>query len=277
MSARPNSIVLWEGVSAIDGARLVCVATGLNSASTNAKTGALVQTWILLADGTATRAGWKVTKGGKRVRVWEYTGVSPKDAIGLGRDVSTCGGCPHRPFNGGACYVNVGQAPLSVWRAWVKGVIPRRGDAGWAEAHARLLGPQGLPLRAGSYGDPALVPLDVWARMNVVTGYTHQWRMPFAAGHRAYMMASCDGPGDLADARAQGWRCFVVTPQGAPVPEGAIACPSSRGVQCADCRLCGGLQRAGARDIAIEVHGFRVSAQEHGMERSGPSRLAILQ
>lgn len=226
-----NGIVLWEGPSPIDGAPLVCIATGLRRGSANSKTGKLVQTFILRAD------------------------MAPLFALGSGADVSTCGQCSHRPFLGGKCYVNVGQGPTSVFKAYRKRRYPKRGQDGWAEAHARLMG---LPVRAGTYGDPALVPMDVWARLRVVTGYTHQWRAPFAAGHRSILMASVDGPGDVADAKRAGWRYFYVRKEADAVPKDAVECPSSRGVQCEDCRLCGGLQKAGAKSIWIAPHGFRV-------------------
>jgi len=245
-----NGIVLWEGVSAFDGAPLVCVAT---TGSKNRKTGALVQTWIIRAD------------------------VGPADAVAMGQDASVCGTCPHRHFLGGDCYVVPGQAPGSVFRAYKRGAYARRGDAGWAEMHGRMMrgaGDDGYQVRAGSYGDPALVPADVWARLNVVTGYSHAWRMPWAQAHRAWMMASCDGPGDLARAREMGWRAFVVV-RGGDAPDGTVECPSARGVACADCRLCGGAQRAGAKDVRIEAHGV-LAARTGGMERVGHRRLPVL-
>ena len=68
-------------------------------------------------------------------------------------------------------------------------------------------------------------------------------------------MASCDGPGDVADAHAMGWRTFEVVRAGA-VPSGvAVQCPSdTHGVQCIDCRMCGGTSRQG-RSVWIAAHG----------------------
>lgn len=92
-----NGAILWEGESAIDGAPIQVIATGLKSASTNTKTGALIQTWILRRD------------------------VSPVEAIHSGADRSICGDCPHRGRvengrnRGRSCYVTVFQAPRNVW------------------------------------------------------------------------------------------------------------------------------------------------------------------
>jgi len=68
---RPNSRVLWEGSSLIDGAPIVVIVSGLLK-SENAKTGNMLQTYILRAD------------------------VSPTNAIRSGEDSSICGDCPAR-------------------------------------------------------------------------------------------------------------------------------------------------------------------------------------
>ena len=81
------SVILWEGASLLDGAPIVAIAT---FASRNAKTGDMVQTWIMRAD------------------------MAPMDALASGDDVSICGDCMHRPANGGSCYVKVWQAPRSI-------------------------------------------------------------------------------------------------------------------------------------------------------------------
>ena len=234
-----NGIILWRGRSALDGAPIVCVATGITRASRNRKTGRLVQTWILRED------------------------VSPVEAQNSGRDAAICGQCVHRPWLGGDCYVQVGQAPLAVWRALQAGAYPSEGDAAWPELHARM---RARGVRAGSYGDPALVPAYVWARANVATGYTHLWRHAWARGHQQWLMASCDGPGDLADARRDGWRCFMVA---ADAPDaGTIQCPAvTRGLECDACRLCGGASRAGAKDIWISPHGARAESEVRGLLR----------
>ena len=223
-----NGVVLWTGSSPIDGSPLVCVLT---LASKNRKTGTLAQTWILRTD------------------------VAPHVAVATGQDVSVCGTCPLRPHVAGGgvrCYVKVSNAPRAVYDAYTRGVYPTRDSDAGARilAKARMVG-----VRAGSYGDPAMVPAHVWAGLPVATGYTHAWRAPWAQAHRAWCMASCDGPGDVEAARALGWRTFEVARFEAPTRDGAVECPSdTRGISCSDCRLCGGTSRV-AKSVWIAAHG----------------------
>ena len=216
-----NGIIIYRGPSLIDGSPIVCIATGLQGSSKNAKTGALVQTWIMRED------------------------VAPHLAVATGDDASVCGNCMHRPKSAGSCYVKTFQAPLSVWRAFHRGAYPLadKSELALLRSHS---------IRAGSYGDPAAIPAEVWQAVGVRTGYTHQWRQaPALAG---LAMASVDTPAEAAKAVAAGWRYFRVRPEGAPLLAGEIDCPSKRGISCVDCGLCGGNQRK-AKNISIEVHG----------------------
>lgn len=126
---KPNGLVLFEGSSVLDGQPIVVIAT-LNSR--NSKTGDMVQTWILRSD------------------------INPVEASKTKQDASICGGCPHRHSLGGACYVNIGQAPLAVWKAYKRGAYPHvlEGD------NEKYL--KGRFIRLGSYGDPAAVPVSIW-------------------------------------------------------------------------------------------------------------------
>lgn len=233
-SKRPLGFVLYSGPSALDGAPVVVVAT---LKSGNRKTGRMIQTWILRAD------------------------QSPTDAVRTGDDASICGSCPHRGDRSAGrprtCYVNVGQAPQSVWRAYRRGryVVGTLADA--------MAAAPGLPVRIGSYGDPAAVPAEVWSAVRSAprwTGYTHQWRNPAAAALRDMVMASCDSPADAIEAARAGWRAFLVDPADGPLPDvggRAIECPSARGVECARCGLCAGSSPRTARapHIRIRAHG----------------------
>jgi hypothetical protein len=235
-SKRPLGYVLYSGPSALDGAPVVVVAT---MKSSNRKTGRMIQTWVLRAD------------------------ASPVASVRTGADASICGACPHRGDKSSGrprtCYVNVGQAPGSVWRAWRRG----RYVAGTL-ADAMAAAP-GVPVRLGAYGDPAAVPAEVWSAVRSAprwTGYTHQWRNPAAAALRDVVMASCDSVADAADAAAAGWRAFIVRPAdaAAPLPDfvgRAIECPSARGVECARCGLCAGASPRTERapHIWIAAHG----------------------
>lgn len=240
---------VWRGASWIDGAPIVMIATGIDAAgSENTKTGSMIQTWIIRRD------------------------IDPVAAVRAGADAAICGDCPHRGsdgFAGRSCYVNVGQAPQSVYRAWQRGAYPRFAP------HRTALATFGRAVRLGAYGDPALVPasilraLTIGARLH--TGYTHRWR-DAAAGHaRAYCMASCDSARDIRDALAAGWRAFHVGAQGDALAAGrAIVCPASaehaartgRRTTCDACGLCSGTTRAGhalgaavAPIITIAPHG----------------------
>jgi hypothetical protein len=218
-----NGRILYHGPSLFDGADIVCIAIGLEQRSSNRKTGGMLQTYVLRAD------------------------MSPVLAVKLGLDSSVCFDCAARGDGTGKgrwCYVNLGQGPRSVWDAFNRGIYPAADDVAAVGA--------GRNVRVGTYGDPAAVPVDVWGRLlsraSGHTGYTHQWRT--APALAAFCMASADSAADKSEAWGAGWRTFRV----ADMPgEGEIECPSSRGVQCTDCRLCDGA--GAARSITIPAHG----------------------
>jgi hypothetical protein len=223
---KPASSILYEGPSMIDGKPIGVIAT---VGSANSKTGAMVQTWIMRQD------------------------VEPHHALKTGQDASVCGDCPHRPANGGACYVTVFQAPLSVYRAWERGRYEYATPGQYA----------GMIVRIGSYGDPAAVSLHVWKDFVQGTaghtGYTHQWRTAYP-GLREYCMASVDTPSELMEARAAGWRTFRVRLENEPVATREAVCPASheggRKANCDKCKACSGT--SGHRNltgITIIAHG----------------------
>lgn len=258
-TVRPNGAVFYDGPSDIDSARIVGVITGLRSGSANAKTGAMLQTWILRAD------------------------VGPLAAVATGDDVSICGDCKHRgdAARGVArtCYVNLGHAPRSVWAAYQRGIYGRVPDVVRAE-----LG-QTVRARAGSYGDPVAIPLGAWWELAGAlqvnawgqpralrwTGYTHQWRK-LPREYPRWLMASVDSLDEQREAEAAGWRTFRVIPAGAPLVQlprikllprvlgrGEIACPASaeagKITTCERCLLCSGAGVGDRRaNIVIQEH-----------------------
>jgi len=231
--------ILWQGPSVLDGAPVVVIAT---DNSENRKTGGMVQTWILRSD------------------------VEPHTALKTGEDASVCGDCPHRPANGGACYVTVFQAPLAVYRAF------KRGSYRWACPQQFA----GKVLRIGSYGDPGSVPLSVWrqATRGVAgyTGYTHQWRTA-PAGLARYCMASCDTPDEVDEARALGYRTFRIRLDGEPLLERESVCPASaeagHKLTCENCRACSGAQVGRQLSgIAIVAHGAAHKVQAYKARRA---------
>ena len=218
-------MVLFEGPSQIDGSPIVAIAT---FGSKNSKTGNMIQTWILRSD------------------------IDPIEAVRSEKDDAICGACPFRgSFAARTCYVNVGQAPLSVWRAY------KRGSYGWLDISDPWLHKfSGKMLRLGSYGDPVAVPAEVWRPLIEVskghTGYTHSWRLPVAANFKPWLMASTETLSGYRQAKADGWRSFRVVAGERSLQDTEILCPSDR-VTCAQCRLCNGAGEA--KDIGIIVHG----------------------
>lgn len=230
----------------LDGSPIVAIAT---AGSDNVKTGPMVQTWIIRAD------------------------LDPVAASKVGADASVCGDCPHRHAIGGACYVTLFQAPLSVYRAYKRGLYS--GDAARAKVTRALA--KGASVRLGAYGDPAAVPVEVWRTLvanskSGHTGYTHQWRNPVAADLRTLCMASVDSEEEGRAALALGWRYFRVLGAGESKPKRAVEClADAKGKTCAECRLCDGARTG--RDIQpvsvwIQVHGARASRFEERGKRS---------
>jgi hypothetical protein len=204
--------------------------------SQNRKTGNMVQTWIL----------------NRR--------ENPVKSIASGTDARVCGDCPLRGnrgkergcYNRGkerGCYVNVGHAPLGIWKSWKSGGYQKAesGDYG------ALFG--GREIRFGAYGDPVHIPLPKLAAIAAscagFTGYTHQWRNPVFRAYRQFLMASVENEKDAKKAWRAGWRTFRIADQGLA---GEIECPSARGIECRDCKLCAGNSRP-AKSIFIPAHG----------------------
>lgn len=221
-------MIIYQGPSQIDGKPIVAIATGLGSGSSNRKTGSMIQTWILPAD------------------------VEPHTAVKTGEDSTVCGDCPHRPIAGGSCYVTVHQAPLAVYRAWQRGNYPA----------FDLESFRGQRVRFGAWGDPAAVPVYVWAKIADVaaghTGYTHQWRTAEVELAK-YCMASVDTPEELDIAAAMGWRCFRTRLESEPVRKGEAICPASaeagKKLICQDCMACSGATGRRKGHLAIIAHG----------------------
>ena len=229
-------VILYQGPSLIDGAPIVVIANRIVSESGNAKTGAMVQTFILRQD------------------------MRPLDAARLGYDFSICGHCPHRPTNDGSCYVNIGRSVESVYGAYKRGRYARPHVDYSTDILPELFADS--IFRLGSYGDPAAAPFRVWqhatALVRARNGYTHQWReFPQFA---ALCMASVDSEAQAIEARSSGWRTFRVRAAvTAPVMAGEIACPASeeagKRTTCSDCRACGGTQAKARVSIVIAAHG----------------------
>jgi len=225
----PSGVILYTGPSQLTGKPIVVIATGLNKSSRNAKTGGMVQTYILCAD------------------------VNPIEALN-GADTAIFGGCIHRknPVTGvRTCYVRIDTGPNGVYKAWKRGVYPVLTD--WAVF-------TGKAIRFGTYGDPAAVPLHVWQNLaayaGTTTGYTHQWRAKKFAGLASFCQASAETADDVIRANAKGFGTFRVLPVMESVPANAMHCPASaemgKVTTCIECGACDGFSK---RNVAIFAHG----------------------
>ena len=226
-------MIIWRGASLLDGKPIVVVLT---HGSRNRKTGRMAQTWILRSD------------------------IDPMTAVKLGKDASVCGDCIHRGHGtkSRSCYVNVGQAPLAVYRKFVRG--------GYSPLDLALLRKilSKHCLRIGSYGDPLAVPAYVWKAILALssghTGYTHQWGQDHAVGYKDFLMASCDSLREKEVAQQCGWRTFRVMAKGETCSAGEFVCPASAEqsyrLTCAECKACNGAGKNAKRaSVAITVHG----------------------
>jgi hypothetical protein len=236
--SKPLGFIAYEGPSLIDGAPIVVIVNKLDG-SDNAKTGAIVQSFIIRSD------------------------VAPVEAIKTGADESICGDCPHRPYliktgqsDEPPCYVNVGRSVRSVYEAYKRGRYTRADAATIARALA------GKIVRLGAYGDPFAAPARMWSQITRYAagrrGYTHQWQRPDfdAAAWAPLVMASADTIDEAARANMLGMRVFRVS-IGVDVQAGEASCPASaeagKRSTCAKCTLCSGTSIQ-ARDIVIADH-----------------------
>jgi hypothetical protein len=230
MRANPNGYVIHS-----DRWRVV-IAVGFANASTNRKTGPMIQIFIL------TRANHPVIAKQK------------------GTDRLICYDCPIKS----ECYVETWKSPAQVWGAWGRGAYPdiKHARGGWGIF-------RGLGVRFGAYGDPYAIPLAKIARIAQAadswTGYTHQHHRADAKGYKRYLMASVESVEGAAEAQARGWRTFRIGDDAA----GDILCPAHnnknlhpsqlRGRQCIDCGLCAGSSRR-AKSIFEPAHGSRAKS-----------------
>lgn len=229
--------IAYEGPSAIDGAPIVVIINKITDGSANAKTGAIVQSFIIRSD------------------------VPPVEALQSGQDESICGDCEHRPILAREtgkvpCYVQVGKSVQSVYHAYKRGRYTRADAATIARALA------GKIVRLGTYGDPFAAPVRMWAQITRYAagrrGYTHQWNRPDfdVAAWSPLVMASADSLDQATHANLLGMRVFRVS-VGVDKQAGETVCPASaeggRKSTCAKCTLCAGTSIQ-ARDIVIADH-----------------------
>jgi len=227
----PKGVILYLGKSKIDGKEVVAILT---FESGNVKTGNMTQVWFIRTD------------------------VDPVTAEKEGHDESVCGDCIHRGHKGKkkkrSCYVNLGQAPLQVYKSYKKGLYPVFDPT----IHGELL--RWRKTRFGAYGDPACVPfecLEPIAKLSMsTTGYTHQVEHKnFDPRIATLCMVSADSPKQAKKYHDKGYRTFRVAVPNDNLYPNEIPCAfESGGVQCIDCGLC---DTAGsdAPSIVVTIHG----------------------
>ena len=226
---KPKGYIVYEGPSQIDGQPIVGIAT---TGSVNAKTGNLMQLYIMRAD------------------------IRPTLATKTGDDRSVCGDCKHRHFSGGACYVMPFTGPLGVYKYYKKGGYEKL-DEDYSVFDNQVL-------RFGAYGDPYAIPLDILinikSRVKNSTSYTHQWIKLGSLDMKVYptfTMASVDNIEEKKQAQALGFRTFRVVDHYGVMEKDEIICPNiTNNVQCIDCKLCSGNQIK-AKNIVVKAHGVK--------------------
>lgn len=244
-----NGLIVYRGPSQLDGAPIIGIVTGFSEVTRNPKIGQMLQLWILRSD------------------------LSPSRAAALGKDVSICGDCKHRPVNQNTCYVRVIHAPRSVYDAFRRGayadVAVMTGCTDYADADnltmaGLLVAASGRPMRLGAYGDPAALPIDVVAALADAaprhTGYTHQWAA--FPELRRYVMASADSLAEMLTATTAGFRTFRTGADAHMAAPHEVMCPASeeagKRTDCARCGLCNGVagdRHAQIANIRIRPHG----------------------
>jgi hypothetical protein len=226
---KPAGIILYKGASALDRSREIVVIATLSS--NNRKTGDMVQVWILSED------------------------THPVQLSADKQDHVICGNCPHRQSLGGACYVNIGQAPAAVFKAYQRGLYPVYD----ASKHDALF--KGRKIRLGAYGDPAAMPFEIAEHIISLsdghTAYTHQQKHAgFDKRFLSLCMISADTPKQAAAAHAIGAKTFRIAVDITDKFENEIECLSdSKGISCHDCGICKG--SSAPVNIIIAVHGSR--------------------
>ncbi len=243
LNDNPTGYLVYDGPSQLDGSPIICVAT---VKTTNAKTGDMIQTWILRKD------------------------MAPLTAIANNEDDSICGDCKHRGSSNGkrrSCYVSVYTAPTQVYKAFIAEKYPR---ANLADIVV------GRKIRFGSYGDPAALPLnlllDAAKSSDGYTAYTHSWKK-IDPEYRQICMASVDSREEYLLAKCNGWRTFRTRLSTHKVYSREFICPASEEddrLTCENCLACCGThfdERNKAGDVCIVVHGSPAAIRSYEYNR----------
>jgi hypothetical protein len=253
---KPVGFLVYEGPSVLDpSVPIAVIVNRVLGNATNAKTGAMAQSFIIRTD------------------------MKPNDAVRTGQDHAICGMCPYAGNKG--CYVSL-KMVCSVYGAYTRGSYKSASPDTVGALCASLVEIGMLSgFRAGSYGDPAAAPYGVWEAMmkpvrdagGKTSGYTHQWSEKYAymgrtadPAFRSLLMASAHGPVDTVLANADGWRAFTTfgSAEELKSSERMVMCPASKEAgHRLTCATCGGQSACNGRksledrraNIGIVVHG----------------------
>lgn len=224
---KSRSYIIWEDFPR------VAIAV-LNS--TNAKTGNMIQVYIL--DSTQ----------------------HPGKAVQNGTDDVICGDCPLRAGQG--CYVTVFQGPATVWKQYQSNKYPLFDRSNTEHVNAF----RGRSIRWGAYGDPVYIPFEVIAYFNALadnwTGYTHQWRKCDPIYANVFMASINNDPRGAISTHAKelGYRTFRIQTSSDYFRD-EIYCPASPEggdkTHCISCNLCNGSRGNNdpRKNIVIKPHG----------------------
>lgn len=221
--------LFYKGPSMLDGKPIIGLLTGETRPSHNAKTGPMIQTWILRED------------------------ISPIEATRSHEDFSICGDCLHRRASLGTCYVNVARAPTAIFKKY------HRDLTAGTNLDLNIKKLIGRALRLGAYGDPCAIPMEAWKPLltvcHVRTGYTHQWHNdnPAFQQFKHFIQASVESIDEQKLAQSMGWGTFRIKGEHEAKQANEFVCPSSQGITCLACHKCDG----DGTSVVIDVHGLR--------------------
>lgn len=184
----------------------------------------------------------------------------------FGHDGAVCMDCPYAMGNGAelkGCYTH----KLRQYTGFLSSLRSIGSLAEWDDI------PEEIPIddivemcrgryvRFGTYGEPSLIPFplvkDICEVAASWTGYTHQWRKPWAYDYGRFFMASTHNDDETATAGTMGWRAFMEHRDDQP-RAGMVHCPASiekdMASNCAKCGLCSGTDGKGTKHVHIFNH-----------------------
>ena len=192
----------------------------------NAKTGNMVQVWILSKED------------------------EPNKLVKSGKDDVVCGNCPLRAGNG--CYVMTHQAPLSIYRSYLKG--------NYSSNYSEFLEVvSNRKVRFGAYGDPYFIPLNILQEIasacKSYTGYTHQWNnKDFNNDYLTILMASVDNQRQIRKLPTEAKYFRIIQDLEEMQPNENMCDNLLYGTSCSDCMKCSGLNES---SIVVLAHGIK--------------------